>query len=85
VSDPDNKPNKAQAGSTDAAVIVSTIQSAKGLEFPQVIVCGLGARDDDLITARKLLYVGFTRAVDRLSVVAAADSPFRSDVEHAAR
>jgi ATP-dependent exoDNAse (exonuclease V) beta subunit len=64
---------------------VSTIQSAKGLEFPNVIVCGLGARDNDHITARKLLYVGFTRAVDQLSVIASADSPFRSDVEHATR
>jgi hypothetical protein len=83
VTDPTQKQNRDRAGSADEAVIVSTIHSAKGLEFPHVVVCCLGARDD-LTTARKLLYVGFTRAVDRLTVVAAADSPFRHDVEQAA-
>ena len=66
-------------------MIVSTIQSAKGLEFPDVVVCGLGAPDGDLTAARKLLYVGFTRAVDRLAVVVGADSPFRDDLARAAR
>jgi hypothetical protein len=84
VTDPRHRENRNHAGSTVAPVIVSTIQSAKGLEFPHVIVCGVGARDDDLVTARKLLYVGFTRAVDHLTVVATADSPFRKDVEQAA-
>jgi superfamily I DNA/RNA helicase len=84
VTDPGQKDNRDVAGSTDAPVIVCTIHSAKGLEFPNVIVCGLGARDNDLTTARKLLYVGFTRAVDQLTVVAASDSPFRADVERAA-
>lgn len=84
VTDPGQKDNRDVAGSTDAPVIVSTIQSAKGLEFTNVIVCSLGAHDNDLTTARKLLYVGFTRAVDQLAVVATADSPFRSDVERSA-
>lgn len=84
VADPQNRDNKDLAGSTDQPVIVSTIMSAKGLEFPNVIVCGLGVRDDKL-TARKLVYVGFTRAVDRLTVVTAGSSPFRADVEDAAQ
>ena len=85
VTDPQQRDNRDRAGSADEPVIVSTIQSAKGLEFPDVVVCGLGARDGDLTTARKLLYVGFTRAVDRLSVVAGADSPFRDDMVRAAQ
>ena len=80
VTDRQHDENKDRAGSADEAVIVSTIQSAKGLEFPDVVVCGLGVYDGDRTTARKLLYVGFTRAVDRLTVVPRADSPFRDDV-----
>ena len=82
VTDPDNKENKDLAESADEPAIVSTIASAKGLEFPVVIVHGLGVRDDE-ITARKLLYVGFTRAIDQLGVVVAADSPFIDDVNAA--
>lgn len=82
VTDPDNKSNKERAGSATESVILSTIQSAKGLEFPSVVVCGLGVRDDPT-TARKLLYVGFTRAINQLHVVVAQDSPFRSDVDAA--
>jgi hypothetical protein len=85
VSDPDAPGNKDLAGSAAGAVVVSTIQSAKGLEFDDVVVCGLGARGGaDLTTARKLLYVGFTRAVERLTVVVARSSPFHDDVLHAA-
>jgi hypothetical protein len=81
VTDPDRRQNRDRAGSAGEAVVVSTIHSAKGLEFPDVVVCGLGARDlGDLVTARKLLYVGFTRAVDRLVVVVGADSPFQADL-----
>jgi len=83
VTDPKQKANRDLAGSADEPVIVSTIQSAKGLEFPDVVVCGLGVREDEL-TARKLLYVGFTRAFERLTVVTTKDSPFRDDVEAAA-
>jgi hypothetical protein len=83
VTDPEQRANRDRAGSAGEPVIVSTIQSAKGLEFPDVVVCGLGARDGDLTTARKLLYVGFTRAVERLAVVAGPHSPFRDDVVHA--
>lgn len=81
-TDPEHPNNKDRVGSVDDPVIVSTIHSAKGLEFPTVIVCGLVA-GEDATTARKLLYVGFTRAVDELAVVVSGDSPFRADVEAA--
>lgn len=54
----------------------STIASAKGLEFNRVVVAGLGGRRDDLISGRKSLYVGFTRAVEELAVVSSKDSVF---------
>jgi hypothetical protein len=75
VTDPKSQDNKHRAGSAEEPVIVSTIHSAKGLEYPHVIVCGLGVRDDE-ITARKLLYVGFTRATSDLTVVTDSASPF---------
>ena len=79
VTDPSNSDNKHHAGSAEESVIVSTIHSAKGLEYPHVIVCGLGVQDDQT-TARKLLYVGFTRATHNLTVVAHKDSPFVSSL-----
>ena len=75
VTDPKNKDNKNHAGSAEEPVIVSTIHSAKGLEYPHVIVCGLGISDDE-VTARKLLYVGFTRATNDLTVITDETSPF---------
>lgn len=82
VSDP-MAGNKDLVGSADEPVVLSTIHSAKGLEFPHVIVCGLGAAKDTT-TARKLLYVGFTRAVDRLDVVTNRSSPFAADLPQSA-
>lgn len=81
-NDPDQDGNRDRVGSADEPVIVSTIASAKGLEFPKVIVCGLGG-GSDLTTARKVLYVGFTRAMDELSVVVTSDSPFAADAQTA--
>ena len=79
VTDPATPKNKDCVGSVDEPVILSTVQSAKGLEFKNVIVCGLGMKGG-MTTARKLLYVGFTRAVDQLEVITASSSPFASDV-----
>jgi superfamily I DNA/RNA helicase len=81
-TDPKHKDNKDHVGSALEPIIVSTIHSAKGLEFSKVIVAGLGVGDDPT-TARKLLYVGFTRAVDELTVVVDRESPFLYDVQAA--
>ena len=85
VTDPKSPRNRDQVGSTDEAVVVSTIHSAKGLEFPKVIVCGLGGTKTKpgqaVLNNRKLLYVGFTRATEELVVVTTDDSPYRVDLE----
>lgn len=76
----EEKKSKDLIGSTDEAVVVSTIASAKGLEFPRVVVAGLGSRvpyED----ARKVLYVAFTRAIDELTVIADRTSPLAADLE----
>lgn len=59
-----------------SAVTLMTLHSAKGLEFPVVIICGLEqglfplsrtfGSQDDLEEERRLFYVGMTRAKDRL-------------------
>ena len=71
-----------EQGSKDARVLLMTLHSAKGLEFPVVVIAGLEeglfphsrASDDDsdLEEERRLCYVGMTRAQDRLLLTAAA-------------
>jgi DNA helicase-2/ATP-dependent DNA helicase PcrA len=78
------------ANEKPAAVKLMTIHSAKGLEFPAVFVCGLsegifpGKRAntrEKLEEERRLAYVAFTRARDRLYLSDAAgtnrDGSFR--------
>ena len=75
----------------DQAVKLMTIHAAKGLEFPSVFLCGLsegifpGKRAntrEKLEEERRLCYVAFTRAQDRLFLSDAAgtnyDGSFRS-------
>lgn len=58
----------------EPSVKVSTLHSAKGLEFPVVFICGLEALDEEEAgretesEERRLLYVGMTRARERLYV-----------------
>jgi len=84
VTDRSQPANRDLAGSADEPVIVSTIHSAKGLEFPRVVVCGLAAggghNTERSIADRKTLYVGFTRAVEELAVVTTSDNPFAKDL-----
>ncbi|HYG59857.1 MAG TPA: 3'-5' exonuclease, partial [Symbiobacteriaceae bacterium] len=70
-------------------VKVLTLQAAKGLEFPVVVVAGLSAkqfprlpadmdpeeRQEELQTARRTLYVGLTRSMRRLLVLYARKQP----------
>src|SRR5687767_10834487 len=71
-----------EAGSKDARVLMMTMHSAKGLEFPIVVVAGLeeglfphsrSAEDEaELEEERRLCYVGITRAQRRLVLTSAA-------------
>lgn len=66
-------------------VVLSTIQSAKGLEFRHVVLCGVwrDGRDADIETNRKTAYVGMTRATETLTVVTTKGSPLTSDLQAA--
>lgn len=71
-----------EAGSRTARVLMMTMHSAKGLEFPVVVISGLEeglfphsrSTDDEaeLEEERRLCYVGITRAQRRLVLTSAA-------------
>jgi len=71
-----------EAGSRNARVLMMTMHSAKGLEFPVVVMAGLEeglfphsrSADDEaeLEEERRLCYVGITRAQRRLVLTSAA-------------
>jgi DNA helicase-2/ATP-dependent DNA helicase PcrA len=71
-----------EAGVRDARVLMMTMHSAKGLEFPVVVIAGLEeglfphsrSSDDEmeLEEERRLCYVGITRAQRRLVLTSAA-------------
>ena len=71
-----------EQGKTDPKVMMMTLHSAKGLEFPTVILAGLEeglfphsrSRDDEaeLEEERRLCYVGITRARKQLVLTSAA-------------
>ena len=71
-----------EAGSKDSHVLMMTMHSAKGLEFPVVIIAGLEeglfphsrSIDDEaeLEEERRLCYVGLTRAQRRVVLTSAA-------------
>ncbi len=60
-------------------VNILSVQSSKGLEFRSVIFLGVGQMDDSEAQAeqnRKLLYVGMTRAKERLMITASGTNGF---------
>ena len=71
-----------EAGSREARVLMMTMHSAKGLEFPVVVIAGLeeglfphsrSSEDEaELEEERRLCYVGITRAQRRLVLTSAA-------------
>ena len=68
---------KAAYDPTSPQISILTIQSSKGLEFKSVILIGLGHMKKEMedVERAKLLYVGMTRARQRLILTASADSP----------
>jgi hypothetical protein len=61
------------------SVKAMTLHSSKGLEFPVVAIAGLGFMPyhaDDVKNEARLLYIGMTRATERLVMTASGDSTF---------
>jgi superfamily I DNA/RNA helicase len=60
------------------------VQSSKGLEFRSVIFIGLGqieSSENQAAQNMKLLYVGMTRAKERLRITAAGQCEFTERLE----
>jgi UvrD-like helicase C-terminal domain/AAA domain/Nuclease-related domain len=61
------------------SVKLMTLHSSKGLEFPVVAIAGLGFmpyQEGEAVAEAKLLYVGMTRATERLIMTAHQESAF---------
>lgn len=89
-NDPSQKRAKDDIGKDNSSVILLTIHSAKGLEFPNVITCGLWREAFRGVppavnyeTNRKIAYVGFTRATESLKVITLNSNPMIADLRHA--
>ncbi len=75
-------------------VVLMTLHSAKGLEFPKVFLCGLEdglfpsylsiTSDDpsDLEEERRLCYVGITRAMESLTISSAKQRMYRGETQY---
>lgn len=75
-------------------VVLMTLHSAKGLEFPYVYLCGMedgifpsymsinaDQSDEEIEEERRLCYVGMTRAMKRLSLSAASIRRLRGEAQ----
>jgi len=73
------KDSKKQLSSSDQRIKLMTMHSSKGLDFPLVIIAGVGAmpsKQAEPASEAKLLYVAMTRATEKLLVTADRQSAF---------
>ncbi|MDD3174504.1 MAG: DNA helicase PcrA [Herbinix sp.] len=76
-------------------IVLMTLHSAKGLEFPYVYLCGMEEGvfpgymslfsdnpNEEIEEERRLCYVGFTRAMKRLSLTAAKQRMLRGETQY---
>ncbi len=75
MTDPARKDARADLPSVNAPVILSTVHSLKGLEFPAVVMSTLVFPNMTPLENRKLVYVGMTRACDELVLITQPGHP----------
>lgn len=75
--------SKTLLGAAKEHVLLCTVQSSKGLEFPRVVLCGTWWEGGDADVNRKLSYVAMTRATDYLVVVTRSDNGFADELRRA--
>jgi hypothetical protein len=83
-SDPVNRRNRDTLGEAVEPVVLSTIYTAKGLEFANVVLCCTPRPGQDADELRKSLYVGMTRATERLTVLMDPAQVLAPDLRRAA-
>lgn len=83
VTDPADRQARDRIATSGTAVVLTTIHSAKGLEFSRVVLCGLWNDREDGLTNRRSAYVGMTRAQDHLAVIHPEDGHLATDLQAA--
>jgi hypothetical protein len=83
LSDPRDRNSRDRLADVKSPVILSSVHSAKGLEFPYVALCGLWSDRDDGENNRKIAYVGMTRATEYLAVISRDGHPLVDDLKMA--
>jgi hypothetical protein len=79
--------SKQQFNAAEETVKLLTMHSSKGLEFPTVVVCGVGSlgNEEERVEAdAKLLYVAMTRATENLLVTSSKASRFTAKLQEIA-
>lgn len=84
LSNPQDPHAKDRLAEVNAPIVLSTVHSAKGIEFPYVVLCGLWRDEGDAEALRRLAYVGMTRATHHLAVVSRDGHPLAGDLRRAA-
>lgn len=85
LTDPSDPKAKDALPESTADLILSTTHSAKGLEFPRAVLCGLWRDDEEETANRMTVYVGMTRAQNHLAVVYPQDGPLAQELREASR
>ncbi|MDQ3462402.1 MAG: ATP-binding domain-containing protein [Actinomycetota bacterium] len=70
-------------GTDPSRIVLSTIHSAKGLEFSHVVLCGYldDKPAEESVISRRLIYVGMTRATCELVLTASGNHRYIADLE----
>lgn len=84
VSDPRQKDNPDRMAEAEEPVVLSTVYSAKGMEFPNVVLCCTPCEGMDVEELRSAIYVGMTRATENLVVLVARDHMLGAELAAAA-
>ncbi|MEJ7792406.1 MAG: 3'-5' exonuclease [Gaiellaceae bacterium] len=84
VSDPRHKDNADRMAEAEEPIVLSTVYSAKGMEFPNVVLCCTPREGMEPEELRSAIYVGMTRATENLVVLAAKDHVLADELVAAA-
>lgn len=82
-TDPKDPRGKDTLGADPDRVVISTIHSAKGLEWRHVVLVGIfdDRPESDRTINRRLIYVGMTRATEELAISASGSHRYLADLE----
>ncbi len=82
-TDPRDRAQRERLGTDASRLMLSTIHSAKGLEWSHVILCGYfdDKPPEESVLSRRLIYVGMTRATHQLMLTYSGEHPYIADLE----